>query len=106
MTRILLLGATGRTGAAILQALPAGVEVTAALRDPADTRRLAETAASLDQVVVDLSDSENLRHAMDGPDVVANAIRLREDIAPTELIDLHERLLAAVETRRRACHVS
>ena len=34
MTRILILGATGRTGAAILAHLPAGIEATAALRDP------------------------------------------------------------------------
>ena len=105
MTRILILGATGRTGAAILQALPADAEVTAALRDRADTGRLAKTAASLDTAVVGLTSTTSLRQAMDGVAVVVNAIRLREDIAPTELIDLHERLLAAVETRGRACRV-
>lgn len=92
MTRILILGATGRTGAAILRALPADVQVTAALRDPADTGRLARTAASLEHAVVDLASTNSLRQAMDGVGVVVNAIRLREDIAPTELIAVHERL--------------
>lgn len=95
MTRILILGATGRTGAAILQALPADIQVTAALRDPADTGRLAKTTASLDTAVVDLASTDTLRQAMDGVEVVVNAIRLREDIAPTELITLHERLRTA-----------
>jgi len=99
MTRILILGATGRTGAATLHALPAGVEATAALRDPADASRLTHTAASLRHVVVDLSDRESLRRAMDGAGVVVNTIRLRDDIAWTELIAVHERLLSAGRDR-------
>lgn len=95
MTHILILGATGRTGAAILTHLPAGVEATAALRDPADTTRLADTAASLNQTVVDSANTESLTRAMQGVDVVVNAIRLREDIAPTELVSLHDRLVTA-----------
>lgn len=95
MTRLLLLGATGRTGAAILDALPAGVDVTAAVREPTDSNRLANTAAAVSNAVIDISDVDSLRGAMGGIDVVVNAIRLRDDIAPTELIALHERIREA-----------
>ncbi len=95
MTRILILGATGRTGAAILAHLPAGIEATAALRDPADTTRLAKTAASLTSTVVNIAENASLTQAMHGIDVVMNAIRLREDIAPTELVAVHDRLIEA-----------
>lgn len=95
MTRILLLGATGRTAAAVLAALPDTVGVTAALRTPADVKRLADTVASLLPQVVDIADGVSLRRAMDGVDVVVNAIRLREDIDSTALVCLHDRLVTA-----------
>ena len=95
MTRILLLGATGRSGAAILSALPAEAEVGAALRAPTDTSRLVRSAARVRHVLFDLADPASIQAAMDGIEVVVNAIRLREDIAATELIGVHQRLLAA-----------
>lgn len=95
MTRILLLGATGRTAAAILTALPSTVEVTAALRNPTDIARLANTSASLDTTLVDIRDAGSLRRAVEGAAVVVNAIRLREEIDPTELVALHERIVTA-----------
>lgn len=95
MTRILVLGATGRTAAAILTALPSTVEVTAALRNPTDIDRLASTSAQLETTLVDISDTESLRRAVEGAGVVVNAIRLREGIDPTELVALHERIVTA-----------
>lgn len=97
MTHVLILGATGRTGAAILTALPSWVEVTAALRAAEDVDRLVGTAASLDHAVVDIADVDSLRGAMCDTDVVVNAIRLREDIAATELVALQIRLRTAGE---------
>jgi len=84
MTRMLLLAA-----------LPDTVEVTAALRAPADGNRLAGTAASLLPQVVDIADGASLRQAMAGVTVVVNAIRLREDIDPTALVCLNDRLVTA-----------
>ncbi|MEU3271363.1 NAD(P)H-binding protein [Saccharomonospora sp. NPDC006951] len=95
MTRILVLGATGRTGAAILRALPAGAQATAALRAPADAGRLAATGVSPHRVVVDVFEPGSLMEALRGTQVVVNAIRLREEIAPSELVALHDRLVLA-----------
>lgn len=95
MSRILLLGATGRTAAAILTTLPGTVEVTAALRAPGDVGRLADTRAALETVLVDITDTGSLRQAIAGDQVVVNAIRLREEIEPTELAALHDRIVTA-----------
>ena len=69
----------------------------AALRAPDDVDRLVGTAASLDHAVVDLADADSLRQAMRDTDVVVNAIRLREDIAPTALVALQIRLRTAAD---------
>ncbi|WP_193083596.1 Rossmann-fold NAD(P)-binding domain-containing protein [Brevibacterium aurantiacum] len=63
MPRILIVGATGVT---ILRNLPADLEVTAALRDPADANRFAQLRASLDHVFMDITNSDSLRQAMRG----------------------------------------
>ena len=102
MTRILILGATGRTGAAILNALPAGVHAIAALRKSADANRLAATAASLAHVVVNLENPASVRRAIEGTQIVVNAIRLRENIAAGELVTLHNRILAANQSMQDA----
>lgn len=94
MTDVLVLGATGRAGSAILTHLPANLRVTAALRRPGDDERLPVTGHSTRTLVVDITDTASIRHAAD-VDVIVNAIRLREDIAPTDLIALHRRLLNA-----------
>ncbi|MDO5678664.1 MAG: NAD(P)H-binding protein, partial [Propionibacteriaceae bacterium] len=93
--RILILGATGRTGAAVLRALPADVQAVAALRTASDVVRVAEAACPVRPAVVDIDDAGSLRAVLQGCDVVVNAIRLREQIAPEALVDLHERLVAA-----------
>lgn len=95
MTRVLVLGATGRTGSATLSALPTGVHAIAALRAATDVDRLPATRTTLSHLTVDLDDVASLRRAITGVDTIVNAIRLRVDIAETALVDLHERLLDA-----------
>ena len=88
-TNVLVLGATGRTGAALLRHRPPGARLYAGAR-----RRGAKTAPvqrGADGVrLIDLDDPSTMRRSLAGIDVVVNAIRLREDIAATALIDLHE----------------
>ncbi len=93
--RVLLLGATGRSGAAILAAFPAGAEVVAALRRPTDTSRLAASAATVVPAVVDLDDTAGLAAAARGVDAVVNAVRLLGPLPADALVGLHDRLVAA-----------
>ena len=97
--RILILGATGRTGSALLGELPPDVDAVAALRRYDDVVRLPRSSCGLTHVVLTLEDAATLRRAVDGVDVIVNAIRLREDIAPTALIGIHLRLLNAAADR-------
>lgn len=95
MTRVAILGATGRAGSAVLAQLPPGIQVTAALRKPDDLSRLPASDGSVTGVVVDIDDTESLRRATAEADVVVNAVRLRGDIDPTALVELHERVIEA-----------
>ncbi|MGV0838308.1 NAD(P)-dependent oxidoreductase [Mycolicibacterium thermoresistibile] len=97
MTTVLLLGATGRAGTEVLTHLPDETRVVAALRAPGDESRLPATDHRTHPVVVDSTDRTSLRQAARGADVIVNAIRLRGDIGPTALIDVHQRILDAVE---------
>ncbi|MFT0846253.1 NAD(P)H-binding protein [Actinomycetaceae bacterium L2_0104] len=97
--RILILGATGRTGSALLGELPPDVDAVAALRRYDDVVRLPRSSCGLTHVVLTLEDAATLRRAVDGVDVIVNAIRLREDIAPAALIGIHLRLLNAAADR-------
>lgn len=94
MMRVLVLGATGRAGAAIITELPASSEVTAALRTASDADRLPELSQGLAARVVDIDYVASLRTAAHDVEVVVNAIRLREDIAPGALVHLHDRIHA------------
>lgn len=96
MTRVLVLGATGRAGSAVLTELPTSSNVVAALRSPSDTDRLpAAASARVETTVVDITDPGSLRQAAGDVDVIVNAIRLRGDIPPAALVDLHDRLVSA-----------
>ncbi|MDO8964474.1 MAG: SDR family oxidoreductase [Coriobacteriia bacterium] len=73
--RILVLGATGRTGAQVLeQALGHGHDVTAFVRDPA---RLTAVHDRLQVVVGDVSDPAAVQDAVDGHDAVISALGSR-----------------------------
>lgn len=97
MTRVAVLGATGRSGSAVLKRLPARVRLTAALRKPEDLSRLPPLDREVTGVVVDIEDRASLRRSVAGADVVVNAIRLREDIEPSALVELHDRITEAAE---------
>lgn len=77
--KLTVFGATGGIGRELVrQALDAGHEVTAVVRDPA---RLAVTGDRLEIVRSDLSDPEELRPAVRGRDAVLSGLgaRSRED---------------------------
>lgn len=92
MTRVLVLGATGRTGLAVVRQLRPDVQVAAAVRTAADLSRLAGVGRPLRSAVVDIDDVSSIRNAAAGVDVIVNAVRLRGDIAPSALVDLHARI--------------
>jgi putative NADH-flavin reductase len=73
--RILVLGASGRTGReVVVQALGHGHEVTAFVRDPA---RLDVTDPHLRIVVGDVTDPATVGSAVDGQDAVVSALGSR-----------------------------
>ncbi|GAA4198368.1 SDR family oxidoreductase [Streptosporangium oxazolinicum] len=70
--KLTVCGATGGTGREVVrQALEAGHEVTAVVRDPA---RLPEGLTGARVVTADLADPESLRPAMEGRDAVISGI--------------------------------
>ena len=98
MTRVVVLGATGRSGSAVLRQLPAHVRITAALRRAEDLSRLPALDREVAGAVVDIEDPESLRRSVAGTDVVVNAVRLREDIDPSALVALHDRIAEAAQS--------
>ncbi len=72
--RILVIGATGRNGGAIVEALEAaGARPRAMVRDLAKAREKAGPGVQRDWVVADLRDPASLDAALEGVDVVINA---------------------------------
>lgn len=70
--KLAVFGASGRTGRLIVrQALDAGHDVTAAVRDPA---RLTISDPSLDVVTADLTDPNALQPALHGRDAAISAV--------------------------------
>jgi putative NADH-flavin reductase len=99
--RITVFGATGGVGQEIVrQALAAGHEVTAVVRDPA---RFTVTGERLDVVRADLTDPEALRPAVAGRDAVLSGLgaRRRSDAGVAErLTRTVVRAMEAEGTRR------
>ncbi|MFJ4711262.1 NAD(P)-dependent oxidoreductase [Streptomyces sp. NPDC088785] len=99
--KLTVLGATGGIGREIVrQALAAGHEVTAVVRDPA---RLAVTGEHLEVVRDDLSDAGSLRPAVAGRDAVLSGLgaRRRSDAGiATTLTRTVLRAMEAAGTRR------
>jgi ABC-type glycerol-3-phosphate transport system substrate-binding protein len=74
--RILVIGATGRNGGAIVVALEAaGAKPRALVRDLAKAKEKAGPGVTRDWVVGDIRDPASLEAAMQGVDVVINAAR-------------------------------
>ena len=95
MKRVLVLGATGRSGSAVISHLSGRVEIVAGLRTKVDRSRLPGDACIAGTALVDLASIASLQRAMRDMDAVVNAIRLREDIPATALVDLHRLILNA-----------
>lgn len=95
MKRVLVLGATGRSGSAVISHLSGRVKIVAGLRTEVDRSRLPGDACIAGTALVDLASIASLQRAMRDMDAVVNAIRLREDIPATALVDLHRLILDA-----------
>lgn len=100
MKRVLVLGATGRSGSAVISHLSGRVEIVAGLRTEVDRSRLPGDACIAGTALVDLASIASLQRAMRDMDAVVNAIRLREDIPATALVDLHRLILGAAPGAR------
>ena len=99
MKTVLVLGATGRTGRLVLRHLPDNFTVYAGLRQSSyvEGRRSLPEGADASRIV-DIDDQTSLSTALEGVDIVINAIRLREDIAASALVELHQSIVAARDT--------
>lgn len=99
MTRLLILGATGRSGSAILRQISESdhIQVTAAVRNTSDSSRLPETNRPFQTAIVNIDDISSLRNATAKVDIIVNAIRLRGNISPTALVTLDRRIREAVD---------
>lgn len=94
-TRILLLGATGRTGTALLRHRPENARLYAGVRVDGGAGARPAPAGADGVRPVELEDPHRMRGALEGIDVVVNAIRLRGDIPRTALVELHDRIVGA-----------
>lgn len=84
MARVLILGATGGTGRhLILQAIAAGHDVTALVRDP---RRLPAGIERARVVTGDATDAAAVREAMRGQDAVISALGVGNSLKSNGLI--------------------
>lgn len=97
MLSILILGATGRTGSLVLKQLERheNIKVSVALRQEIDISRLPNLDYDIQPIIVDINSIPSLNNALIDIDIVVNAIRLREDILPTALVELHKRIVEA-----------
>ncbi|WP_353944165.1 SDR family oxidoreductase [Streptomyces sp. HUAS MG91] len=94
--KLTVFGATGGIGQEIVrQALAAGHEVTAVVRDPA---RLTVTGERLEVVRADLSDPESLRPAVAGRDAVLSGLGARRRADAGIATTLTRSVLRAMET--------
>lgn len=99
MMRLLLLGATGRTGCSILRQLTENknIQVTAAIRNVSDSSRLPKINRPIRTTIVDIDSISSLRKATFQTDIIVNAIRLRGNIPPLALVSLDKRIRESVE---------
>lgn len=95
MKRVLVLGATGRSGSAVISHLSGRMEIVAGLRTDIDRSRLPGDAGITGTARVDMTSITTLQRAMRDMNAVVNAIRLREDIPATALVALHHLILDA-----------
>lgn len=103
MKKVLVLGATGRTGNAIIRQLKSDkpMEIVAALRDKEDIARIPQANLPLQTTIVDIESISSLRHAISQSDIIINAIRLRGNISPNALIELDRRIRQAIDDEKQ-----
>lgn len=95
MSRIVVFGAGGRSGRALIaEARSRGHRITAAVRDPAKYIDLA--GEEVDLVAADAMKPDDVRDAAWGHDVAVNATRSAGDIEPRHLIKLNNALLSGL----------
>lgn len=94
MTKILLLGATGRTGSAILQQLAEykNVQITAALRQEKDLERLPQTKTAIETHITHIEDVSSLKDVTQQADIIINSVRMRGEIRDDALVNLDQRI--------------
>lgn len=103
MQKVLVLGATGRTGSLVIEELSKykSIQLVAGLRKPEDKERLPRLKAAIETAVIDIDDVCSLRKALIDSDIVIQAIRLREDISKDALIDLDRRIQQALNPSKK-----
>jgi len=106
--KVIIFGASGRTGKSIVeQALAAGHEVTAFVRDP---RRLTSRPPGLTVAMGDVLDAAAVETAMVGQDAVIIALGTGNDLGPTTVLSRGTaQVVRAMEThgiRRVICLLS
>jgi len=95
--KLLVLGATGGTGRHLVsQALAAGHEVTAYVRNPTNLER----APGLRIAAGDAADAAALERALEGRDAVASTIGVRNSFRSGQLFSRSMRALAPAMARR------
>ena len=102
MRSVLILGATGRTGQLVIEELSqrANIQIVAALRKPEDRLRLPKLSKPIETVLVDTDRVISLKEATKGIDVIVHAIRLRGEISANSLVELDQRIRAAIADRK------
>lgn len=103
MKKVLVLGATGRTGSLVIEELSKyeSVQIIAALRRQEDKERLPKLNPEIKTAIVDIDDVCSLRKALIDSDIIIQAIRLREDISEDALIQLDQRIHQALNPSKK-----
>lgn len=107
MKRVVIFGATGRSGSTILRELAPDCEIVAAVRQPGDEARLPRVAGHINVVPVDIDDPTSVMAAVEGSAIIINAVRLRGEIKQGAVLNFHRRIMNTVEDlgRERSTHV-
>ncbi|GAA0299542.1 hypothetical protein GGQ92_003130 [Gracilibacillus halotolerans] len=102
MKRVLVLGATGRTGNAIIRQIgnDEKIEVIAGIRGNIDVARLPKIDRPIKEAVVDIDSISSLSDAASSSDIIINAIRLRGNIPPNALMELDMRIRNAISNEK------
>lgn len=103
MKKILILGATGRTGSLVIKELSKyeSVQIIAALRKQEDRERLSVLKQPVETALIDINDVKNMQKSLIDCDVIVQAIRLREDISEEALIQLDKNIRQAINPSKK-----